>query len=1118
VGAVFVEDPEDDALVYTLLTSSSMGPDSTATGMPCPVTLSPSGALTVYVHPGTAGLDHETSPTCNLTIRACEADTPQHLCAAVEVPVTVVIEDVNEAPSFVVASLVVNVSEHTVVGSVIGMLASVDPDAGDSASFEAAPVEDAGALALGPPRAAVLPGGAVVLQSALDAEAEPYFLLPVRVVDSGGLVATAVLNVTVEDANDPPVVTCGVASGVGLAASVQEHSIGLVATLPVTVTDGDATDVVQAVASDASNPGLSVTLLPTPSTPGPLAHVQRFVVGVTASTASLGPGPYWVVVGAVDSAGGTSAAVCNLTITIVNVNDPPSFVAPDAPFAAVPETSVASTVVAVLELEDPDEGQPLTCAVDAVVCTGVVDGALSVDALVADNGLFVASASGLRTCVLALAVPGLDAEVCTRYTVSLSVRDGALLGTQTMAVTVADELDAPVVTSVGVAWGGDLVAPAGSSTPSPVPSRALSTLGGDVVVVRGVSVGSATPGGLTKPPAGVVGLEYWDAAAVPVHVFHASECLVVEGGSGIAGEVRCVTVPGVGPVSSVRLSVYGQVSPVFPVGLKHAAPIVTSVDPPLLDTAGGESVRVNGTGFGPAGLPWSPSLHLGPLTLTGCTVVQDDTYAECVSVPTSAAQAPGDLVVGLEVAASRSSAPAMRLRSPCLASVSLQTPSGLGSTVGGDGVLLSGRHFGVAGTPVDFAVYGPGVALQAEGDVDNGTAVEGVPPLQALTGVLGGGSPARSIRPLHVATQCRVTVSHVTVACVTAPGVGSGHMWALGIGGAVSSLCSGSVVDDVTTGYAPPALVSLAVTGAGVDGGVVTEGGSFVTLTGTNLGTGVSALDATNVAVLVSGVAMGSVVVTSATSMTFVAPAGFGGGHVVVVEVGGQRSSGPGPVLRYAGPTVHSVAVLPGTTAATKLLRIAGLNMGAACVGCMTASQQPAACPASTCDTTSTLCGSGSLPVVTVHAAQDASSPVAGTPCEVLCVSGASAGVIAVTCRTTYPGSVGFVEVAVGGAVSPRVALDYDGLLSPPVLLEGSASPSRCPTQGCTVVVAGRNLASCELLVTNALGTSVVPPGPGDSSSISVRVFACLMPHGVLVRSVCLLCRVHLPPSLGVVT
>jgi hypothetical protein len=265
VGTLSASDPEKDALVFTL--AAPLGS--------CPLTLLPNGTLVVNATLG--ALDHEATPSCALTVQTCEDITPDRLCGNATIAASVVIADVNEAPAFLGASLALTVPERAPVGTVLGTLAFTDPDLGDTAtmSLVASSTGDASVPFV------VLTNGSVVLLGALDAEVRSGYLFTARVTDAKGLLGVGIVNVTVVDVSDAPVLACGVdASAPGVTTSVVEHALGAITPLAVVVTEQDGARPVSVLTVSASSPsassGLVPVLLSRPSADLP-PHVQRCV-------------------------------------------------------------------------------------------------------------------------------------------------------------------------------------------------------------------------------------------------------------------------------------------------------------------------------------------------------------------------------------------------------------------------------------------------------------------------------------------------------------------------------------------------------------------------------------------------------------------------------------------------------------------------------------------------------------------------------------------------------------------------------------------------------------------------------------------------------------------------
>ena len=314
---------------------------------------------------------------------------------------------------------------------------------------------------------------------------------------------------------------------------------------------------------------------------------------------------------------------------------------------------------------------------------------------------------------------------------------------------------------------------------------------------------------------------------------------------------------------------------------------------------------MSGSGFGPTSLLWTRSLWVGPIPLTNCTVTSPDVEMVCVSPALDTPAPPGPLPVTLDAARVPTPAPSLRLRTPCLSSVVVESATGAAAVRGGDFVTLRGRNLGPLTSPVDYAVYGPGVRLQPEGVVDNVTALAAAL-VDTPRALLAPAAPAATVAgaPLFTALNCSVVEAQSSVRCVMAPGAGVGHVWALSIRGALAALCSGSDTGNVTTRYAAPTVtgVEVAAQWDAPAGSLQTEGGTLVRVSGSDFHSGAVAS--------VGGVPHPSFVVLNDSAALLVALPGFGSGVGLQVTVGGQASNVL--PLAYAGPRVMAVTVLPG--------------------------------------------------------------------------------------------------------------------------------------------------------------------------------------------------------------
>ena len=90
-------------------------------------------------------------------------------------------------------------------------------------------------------------------------------------------------------------------------------------------------------------------------------------------------------------------------------------------------------------------------------------------------------------------------------------------------------------------------------------------------------------------------------------------------------------------------------------------------------------------------------------------------------------------------------------------------------------------------------------------------------------------------------------------------------------------------------------------------------------------------------------------------------------------------------------------------------------------------------------------------------------------------------------CDGSFAPSTGLLQLTVGGQSSAPFPINYQHLLSIPILFEGLTSPPQCPTDGCVVTLSGSGVQGCEVLVSNALGNSVLQPLASTDDTLTVR-------------------------------
>ena len=582
VGTLSAFDPENDTLVYAVVNRGSS-----------PFVVLSNGSI---MYMSTLGaVDYETTNTYSLTGSCREASTPDLFFAATNVVVTIAVLDVKEAALLLAASHNISISESVGVSAVDdtftptlvdGAIQWGPPDANDWDYVVQVP--NVTVLMLGPSPFVVFPNGSILVVSRLNFEAQSLYRVAVRVIDSVGAAVNDTVAVTVLQAHDRPVLTCGAAGSQSCPVQYDETFVGVV-DLGVSAVDEDPGDVLSVSVVSRSSPALSFDIR--------TAGSSFAVMNVSGW---IPPGQYWVVVRATDASGGLSVGVCNVSITIVDVNDPPSFVGGSTLTASVSELSVASTPVLTLVGYDRDALQVLTFSVVSVVSGSDV----------LPTTLFTVSYVNNRSSVLSIAEPVLDFEVVSSYVVTLRVQDdglhvvnrgsAALSAQAVLTLSVVDAADTPVVTWVRGGKASDVMALQwlGSSATAQqgVGKAWLDTMGGDALVVGGLYLGSPTPGGLNASR-GSLEVWYWDGRADGTpsasHRFYTSSCEVVGyANASWYGVMSCGTVAGYGVVTSLQVSVSGVRSAVFNVSaassLSYQRPVVTVVTPAVLMTSGGQ--------------------------------------------------------------------------------------------------------------------------------------------------------------------------------------------------------------------------------------------------------------------------------------------------------------------------------------------------------------------------------------------------------------------------------------------------------------------------------------------------------------------------------------------------
>ena len=412
---------------------------------------------------------------------------------------------------------------------------------------------------------------------------------------------------------------------------------------------------------------------------------------------------------------------------------------------------------------------------------------------------------------------------------------------------------APVIYTVSVAGG-----------------QIMQTPGGETVTLTGNSygpVGTLVSDIVVKY--GIPGVLEFTATGCSVTVAHVT--------------MVCTTVTGVGASHVWWVSIRNVSSPWTggaSINTSYALSNVTGIGAgslTVLDTAGGQTVLLAGTNFGPIatfntlrgffrnsqGSGWQAQ---------SCVVITPSTLVQCTMV--------GGVGYGLqwliEVSGRNGSAWSTNTSSMTYATPVITgqvSPLTLLSTTGGTVVGLVGQYFGPTSAGVITAYYTGG-----------------------STGLL------------YNATSCVVVVPQSQINCTTIVGVGYGYGWGMSIAGVWSAFTYAA-----TNTYVGPYITNVTVING--TGYMQTNGTSFVRITGYNFGVvggvPVSGFYGVLGAANTSSYAASSCNVTvSVTEITCRSVVGIGSGLYWTVMVAGQ-SSGQSPVsVSYQPPSIWNVSTI----------------------------------------------------------------------------------------------------------------------------------------------------------------------------------------------------------------
>lgn len=253
-----------------------------------------------------------------------------------------------------------SVAEDSAVGAEMGpALAGSDPDAGSVLAYIITGGNTGSAFGVNQLT------GMLFVASPLDFETQTSYSLSLRVQDGGGLSQDATVTVTVTNVNEAPVVTPDQGFSISEAAAAESVLGSLTAADP----ESDAITFTIASGNDGT---------------------QFAIDGATLKRAAGAPAlnyetrqSFSLVVRAADASGASSTGT--VLVTVLDVQEPPQFLASSPITRAVQERSVAGTVVGAPLLASDPEGDTLTFALVSQPASGNFyacssDGQLSVAA------------------------------------------------------------------------------------------------------------------------------------------------------------------------------------------------------------------------------------------------------------------------------------------------------------------------------------------------------------------------------------------------------------------------------------------------------------------------------------------------------------------------------------------------------------------------------------------------------------------------------------------------------------------------------------------------------------------------------------------------------------------
>ena len=423
----------------------------------------------------------------------------------------------------------------------------------------------------------------------------------------------------------------------------------------------------------------------------------------------------------------------------------------------------------------------------------------------------------------------------------------------------------------------------------------------------------------------------------------ASSVQCVTGPAGYnQSSVQCMVPAGQGLGWQVYLTSGGKQT--IALNFTYLAPTISSLQPTVGSTDGGSLVTISGSSFGSSGSVWVGG---SPCTQSTGACQYSDYLIVCA---VAAGQGTGySTTISVSGQSVTTTAPALQFSySP--PSISSLSPA-VGATSGGDSLTVFGSNFGsLAYVTFNNSMGQPGalncsttaqgqggiscltpagqgpstlVFVTVSGQVSAPVSFAYLPPVVqsvspalvatagttvvTLTGTNFGLGYNLSLTAATLAGQLSITTTSVTYSSITFTmprGIGTGVLLSLTVATQAATSSSGL---PLTLSYSPPSLTSVSGSACtGQAGAVATgcsiQGGGSITLTGSNFGNNVTAINVT----VGNATCAPVVLVTSDTQVSCLLAAAPYGGNLLPVTIGVAGQADRKPYLSFAGPLISS--------------------------------------------------------------------------------------------------------------------------------------------------------------------------------------------------------------------